>query len=171
MHTYSKRSSGGCGAPMRGAASFSLVEVVIAIGVATFVLVSIFGLMAYAAQSVQQADKYARLSTVASQELALVGSQAYASTPCGHYAVSGGNHGAYYNETNYYTYKGLPTNSASAYYRSVVADATPTPLANYPFTVAGQQVMEPLQIIIWWPSPGYANSNIIVTSVLNYKSL
>jgi type II secretory pathway pseudopilin PulG len=158
-----------------GLNSFSLVEVVIAIAVTSFVLVSILGLMAYASQTVQQSDKYARLATVASQALAIVASKPFARGPYGLANNSSGS-GVLAPVTNYYTSEGLPTNAAypQSYYQCIIADATTNPatgvnIAKYPLKDAGGALlMEPIQISIRWPSPVYNNTNIIVSSILNY---
>jgi type II secretory pathway pseudopilin PulG len=156
--------------------SFTLVEVVISIGIASFALISILGIMAYAATTVQQADKYARLTSVASQALANVGTMPFGNSLLGKYWR---NVDTSLVQTNYYTYEGLPTNSASGsstYYVCVLADASPSPPYTYTnsYTVAKQQIMEPVTLTIMWPAqsgPPYANTNTIVTSILNYGSL
>jgi Tfp pilus assembly protein PilV len=130
--------------------SFTLVEVVIAIAVMAFALVSILGLMTYTSQLVQQSDTYSRLSNVSSQVLAQFESQPY--------AVS--TNLATINATNYYTYEGLPTNSAAAYYQCNVTNANP---AGWTLT----NVMQ-IQMSIRWPKPQFINTNVIITSTLNY---
>jgi type II secretory pathway pseudopilin PulG len=148
--------------PSAGLNSFSLVEVVIAIGVASFVLISILGMMSFAGQMVQQSDKYARLANVANQALANVQSEQFAATPYGLYAP--GLTLSYFWRTNYFTFEGLPTNSFNG----------TTPIGPMTKGIYGQQVMEPLQIKIEWPIVGTAaaaNTNIIITSVVNYNSL
>lgn len=130
--------------------SFTLVEVVIAIGVIAFVLVSILGLMTYASQLVQQADTYTRLSSVTGQVLAQFESQPYTvSTNC-----------ATTNAVYYFTHEGLPTNSASAYYQCNVANANVAP-----WTLTN--VMQ-IQMSIRWPKPQFTSTNVIITSTLNY---
>lgn len=137
-----------------GLGSFTLVEVMIAIAVIAFGLVSILGLMAYALQLVQQTDNYSRLSNVSGQVLAQFNSQPYSvSTNC-----------ATTNAVYYYTFEGLPTNSAGAYYQCNVTNAD---LATWTLT----NVMQ-IQVSIRWPKlPGTApfpNTNVIITSTLNY---
>jgi uncharacterized protein (TIGR02598 family) len=138
-----------------GLNSFSLVEVVIAIAVTSFALISIVGLMAYAAQTLQQSDKYTRLSSVASQVLAVLSSEPFKLSQSQ----------ARTNYTLYYTLGGLPTNSASAYYQCSITNATPSgsPLQTW---------LEPIQVSIRWQKSGasgrFINTNIIVTSILNY---
>ena len=130
--------------------SFTLVEVVIAIGVIAFVLISILGLMTYASQLVRQSDSYSRLSNVAGQVLAQFDSQSF--------AVSTNRVAT--NALYYYTYEGLPTNSADGYYECDVSnvDSLISVLTN---------VMQ-IQLSIRWPKPEFANTNVIITSTLNY---
>jgi Tfp pilus assembly protein PilV len=134
-----------------GLNSFTLVEVVIAIGVTTFVLVSLLGLMTYAGQTVQQSDKYARLSLVASQVLATFSSQPF--------TVSKGQLPA----ASYYTFEGQPTNStaSSAYYLCWATNVTPTGSVLTAW-------MAQVQVTILWPKIRPANTNVIMTSILNY---
>jgi len=144
----SKRSSGSL--RQTALSSFTLVEVVIAIAVMAFVLVSILGLMTYASQLVQQTDTYSRLSNVTGQVLAQFDSQPFSvSTNC---AVT--------NAAYYFTYEGVPTNSTGAYYRCTVTNAD-LPL----WTLSN--VMQ-IQVNICWPNPQFTNTNVIITSTLNY---
>jgi len=130
--------------------SFTLVEVVIAIAVIGFVLVSILGLMAYASQLVQQSDNYSRLSNISGLVLSQFESQPY--------SVS--TNAATANSIYYYTYEGLPTNSSGAYYQCSVTNADPS---NWTLT----NVMQ-VQVTIRWPKPQFTNTNVIITSTLNY---
>jgi Tfp pilus assembly protein PilV len=130
--------------------SFTLVEVVIAIAVIAFGLVSILGLMTYASQLVQQSDTYSRLSNVTGQVLAQFNSQPFSvSTNC-----------ATTNAVYYFTYEGIPTNSAGAYYQCNVTNAD---LSTWTLT----NVMQ-IQMSIRWPKPQFTNTNVIITSTLNY---
>jgi uncharacterized protein (TIGR02598 family) len=133
-----------------GLDSFSLVEVVITIAIVSFVLVSLLGLMAYSSQLVHQSDNYARLSNVTRQVLAGLDSKAYLVTSTNVTA----------NATNYFTYDGLPTNSASAYYQCVLTNVTPS-------TSTLTNLMQ-VQVNIRWPKPAFTNTNSINTSILNY---
>jgi len=182
MHICSKQDH--CGRdtlvrPRVALASFTLVEVVIAIGIASFALIAILGLMSYAGLMVQQSDKYSRLSVVSSQVLAQIASQEFGNptnSPYANWCLNGQNPGPLPTTTNCYTFEGLPTNSVNGtnvYYQAVIADAT---LAGSTIAtgVAHQRVMEPLQISILWPKNGnaaFAHTNIIITSLLNYNSL
>lgn len=130
--------------------SFTLVEVVIAIAVIAFVLISVLGLMTYASQLVQQADTYSRLARVTSQVLTRLNSQSYS------VSTNAATKGTAY----YFTAEGLPTNAASGYYECAVTNADPSPstLVN----------MMQLRVSIRWPKPQFTNTNIIITSTLKY---
>jgi len=130
--------------------SFSLVEVVIAIAIVSFALVSLLGLMAYSSQLVHQSDNYARLSNITRQVLARLDSEAYSVT-----SATVHTNGVYY-----FTYEGLPTNSTSAYYQCTLSNATPSAstLTN----------LMQVQVNICWPKPAFTNTNSINTSILNY---
>ena len=53
--------------PVRAAAAFTLVEVVIAVGLVAFVLTAILGLVAIAANETKNADLKARLAWITEQ--------------------------------------------------------------------------------------------------------
>lgn len=130
--------------------AFSLIEVVIAIAIVSFTLVTLLGLMAYSSQMVHQADNYARLSNVTRQVLARLDSQVYAVTSTN---VTAG--GVYY-----FTYDGLPTNSAGAYYQCALSNVTPS--------ASSLSALMQVQVNIRWPQPEFTNTNSINTSILNY---
>ena len=130
--------------------SFTLVEVVFAIAIIAFALVSILGLMAYTSQLVQQADTYSRLSGIVGQMTARFDSQPFAtSVNC-----------ANTNATYYFTSQGIPTNSTAAYYQCTVSNAN---APNWTST----NVMQ-IQMIICWPKPQFTKTNVIITSTMNY---
>jgi len=130
--------------------SFTLVEVVIAIAIIAFSLISILGLMTYTSQVLQQSDTYSRLANVSGQVLAQYDSQPFSvSTNC-----------ALTNASYYFTYEGLPTNSAGAFYQANVTNANPV---GWTLT----NVMQ-LQVTIRWPKPQFINTNVIITSSFNY---
>lgn len=133
-----------------GANSFTLVEVVIAVAVTAFALVTLMGLLSYALQIVQQSDNYSRLSHVAGQVLASVNSRPYATSVA--YAQT--------NATFYFTYDGLPTNQAAAYYQCSLTNANPAAsvLTNATW----------VQVNICWPVPECVHTNVIVSSTLKY---
>jgi type II secretory pathway pseudopilin PulG len=133
-----------------GLNSFTLVEVVFAIALIAFVLISVLGLMTYASQLVQQADTYSRLSNVVGQVSAKYDSQPYSVST--NYATT--------NMVYYFTSEGLPTNKASAYYQCNVTNAD---LSTWTLT----NVMQ-IQMTITWPQPRPTSTNIVITSTLNY---
>jgi uncharacterized protein (TIGR02598 family) len=133
-----------------GVNSFTLVEVVIAIAVIALGLISILGAMTYSLQLVRQADTYSRLSNVAGQVLAQYDSQPFSiSSNC-----------ASTNAVYYFSSEGLPVAVANAYYQVNVTNANlqPWSLSN---------TMQ-LQFTIRWPIPQLNNTNVIVSSCLNY---
>ncbi len=138
--------------PLRrpGKGSFSLIEVMIAIAVIVFVVIAVLGLMAYASRLTQQSDTYSRLAQISGQVLARLNSQPF--------AVSTNNVAT--NTVYYFTVEGLPTNSAGAYYQCRLANANPPGW--------GLTNLMQIQLIIRWPSPLFNNTNVIVTSTLNY---
>jgi len=143
--------------PPRRLASFTLVEVVIAVAVTAFVVISILGLMVYASNVVQQSDKYARLASVASQVQAALDSQNYNGIR---------KTGLTTNLTYYFTSEALPTNSAAAFYQCDVTNSAPT--SSSLNDLFGNSFIEPVQIKIRWPKPIFSNTNVIVSSIVNY---
>ena len=130
--------------------SFSLIEVVVALAVIAFVMVSLLGLMSYASTLVRQSDSYARLSRVTSQVRAQFDSQPF--TMSSNLVTT--------NAIYYYTYDGLPTNQAGGYYECDTASANPT----------DSTLTNLMQILVTvrWPMPARTETNYIVTSTLNY---
>jgi type II secretory pathway pseudopilin PulG len=141
---------------LHGAGGFTLVEVVIAIAVTSFVLISILGMMAYATRVVHQSDNNARLSAVTGQVLTVLGNQSFYTS----------RNEASTNFAFYFTSEGLPTNSAGAYYQCAVTNITPSGFALK--DVFGSQLMEPVRVTLRWPAPAYVNTNFIITSIANY---
>ena len=101
---------------VRALAAFTLIEVVIAVGLVAFVLTAILGLVAIAANETKNADLKARLAWITEQVTSEYQSQrfsnALASLP-----------------TNWtLDYEGMPvaTNSPSAYFVCDVSNVTPT---------------------------------------------
>ena len=97
-----------------GTASFTLVEVVLAVGVATFALVAILGLFSVGLNIAKKADQAKTLATMSLQVMG---------------QLRGGTNSTVNLNTNFYfdTY-GTPTNVTSAYYNCQVI----TTSANYP---------------------------------------
>ena len=146
MHDLNRRS----GLRRTRPNSFTLVEVVVAIAVIAFVLISILGLMTYTSQLVQQADTYSRLTHVTSQVLTRLNSQSYSAST--NTATKGTSY--------YFTAEGLPTNAAGGYYECMVTNANPSPavLAN----------MMQIQVFIRWPKPQFTSTNVVITSTVKY---
>ena len=140
-----------CPGPVRpsGLSSFTLVEVVFAIAIIAFVLISVLGLMTYASRLVQQADTNSRLADVVGQVSAQFDSQPF--------SVS--TNLATTNASYYFTSEGLPTNSGRL-----------LPVLRHQCRHARLDInqMMQIQMSIRWPSPKFTNTNVIVTSTLNY---
>lgn len=139
----------------RGRNSFSLIEVVIAIAVVTFGLLSVLGLMAYSSKMVHESDNYFRLAVVSGQMLSKLSSQSFFTTSTA----------AQTNAAYYYSFEGLPTNVAGAYYQCNITNATPS---TWPLPK-----MMPVQLILRWPMTNasgqtFRNTNFIISSALNY---
>lgn len=141
---------------MRTSAAFTLVEVVIAVGLVAFVLTAILGLVAIAANETKNADLKARLAWITEQVTSEYQSQrfsnALASLP-----------------TNLsWDYEGMPvpTNSPNAYFLCDVSNVTPTSPtnANYPTNYIAL-----LQVRTRWPSQQLTSTNVSVISLFNYQ--
>jgi uncharacterized protein (TIGR02598 family) len=128
--------------------AFSLVEVVIAIGVVAFVVISLLGLIPVALQSSHNADVQAAQATIVSTVTGKLSSQNFSSTV------------ASLPLTNYFTAQGEETSAAAAIYRCDVTDVTPVGSAG--------NFMRQVQLIITWPAPVYAQTNVVCASFLNY---
>ena len=151
----------------RRAGAFTLIEVVIAVGLVAFVLTAILGLVAIAANETKNADLKARLTWITEQVTAEFQSQRFSSALAG-------------VPTNLaWDYSGMPvaTNSSNAYFLSSVSNVTPTnasnyPTANYP-TNYPTNSLALLQVSTRWPySPSSTNSastNVSVISLFNYQ--
>jgi uncharacterized protein (TIGR02598 family) len=141
---------------VRALAAFTLIEVVIAVGLVAFVLTAILGLVAIAANETKNADLKARLAWITEQVTSEYQSQrfsnALASLP-----------------TNLsWDYEGMPvpTNSPNAYFLCDVSNVTPiSPTnANYPTNYIAL-----LQLRTRWPSPQLSSTNVSVISLFNYQ--
>ncbi len=154
----------------RSLSSFTLIELIVAIAVAAFMIISILGLMAYAMQLVHQSDNYSHLTNVASQVLTTISSAPITWGP----TANGSRRGGAATITNYYTFEGMPTNSSSsgaAYYQVLISDSVPTG-TGYPEPNTSSYsiyMMEPVRVVIRWPAPLYRSTNVIVTSLCNYE--
>ena len=137
-------------------AAFTLVEVVIAVGMVAFVLTAILGLVAIAANETKNADLRARLAWITEQVTSEYQSQrfsnALANVP-----------------TNFaWDYDGMAvlTNSPSVYFVCDVSNVTPTspPNTNYPTNYIAL-----LQLRTRWPSTQLTSTNVSVISLFNYQ--
>jgi uncharacterized protein (TIGR02598 family) len=129
---------------------FTLVEVVIAIGLVAFVLTSILGLAAIASNETRNADLKARLAWITERVSSEYQSQRFSSVL--------GNLPA----TNYWDYSGMPvTNVADAYFVCEVSNVTPG--------TASTNNLALLQLSIRWPNPKLTSTNVCVISLFNYQ--
>ena len=142
------------GRPGRSAA-FTLVEVVISIGLVAFVLTAILGLAAIATNETKNADLKARLAWITERMTSEYQSQRFSvaleSVPTSAPAIS------------YWDYSGMPVASpADAYFRCDVTNVTPPrrPRISTNFAL--------LQVSIRWPSPPLTSTNVSLISLFNY---
>jgi uncharacterized protein (TIGR02598 family) len=141
---------------LRSSAAFTLIEVVIAVGLVAFVLTAILGLVAIAANETKNADLKARLAWITEQVTSEYQSQrfsnALASVPT--------------NWTLDYEGMRVPTNSPSAYFVCEISNLTPTnpTNANYPTNYIAL-----LQVRTRWPTPQLTSTNVSVISLFNYQ--
>lgn len=142
----------------RRAGAFTLIEVVIAVGLVAFVLTAILGLVAIAANETKNADLKARLTWITEQVTTEFQSQRFSSALAG-------------VPTNLaWDYSGMPvpTNSSNAYFLSSVSNVTPTNASDFP-----TNYLALLQVRTRWPySPSSTNSastNVSVISLFNYQ--
>ena len=139
--------------PSLGRAAFTLVEVVIAVGLVAFVLTAILGLLVIATNETKNADLKARLAWITERVTSEYRSQRFsavlASLPA----------------TNYWDYSGMPvTNTADAYFRCEISNVTPPPVGN--FTTNNFAL---LQANIRWPYPDLTSTNVSLVSLFNYQ--
>ena len=139
-------------------AAFTLVEVVIAIGLVAFVLTAILGLVAIAANETKNADLKGRLAWITEQVTSEYQSQRFASALAG-IPTNG--------LISYWDYSGLRvTNANDSYFLCDVSNVTPTnpPTTNFP-----TNYMALLQVRTRWPSPQLTSTNVTVISLFNYQ--
>jgi uncharacterized protein (TIGR02598 family) len=129
--------------------AFTLIEVVIAVGLVAFVLTAILGLVAIAVNETKNADLKARLTWITEQVTSEFQSQrfstALASVPT----------------NNYWDYSGTRTNLSGAYFVCGVSNVTPT--TNFSTNMAL------LQVSIRWPNPQLTSTNVSLISIFNYQ--
>ena len=135
--------------PARGVGrGFTLVEVVIAVGVLAFAAISLLGLMTLALQSSHNAAVQSTQATMVSTITGKLSSQNFTNTV------------VRLPFTNYFTEEGVETNAAAALYRCEVADvSSANPTTNF---------MRQVQLQICWPAPVYARTNVVVASLVKY---
>ena len=143
-------------------AAFTLVEVVIAIGLVAFVLTAILGLVAIAANETKNADLKGRLAWITEQVTSEYQSQRFSSV-----LATVPTNGPLTNGPGvfYWDYSGMRTNSTGAYFVCSVRNVTPT---NGTYTTN----MALLQVNTRWPyfpsSTNFASTNVSVISLFNY---
>lgn len=128
--------------------AFTLVEVVIAVAVLAFAAISLLGLITLALQSSHNADVQSAQATMVSTVTGKLSSQNFTNTV------------ASLPFTNYFTGEGAETNASAAIYRCDVADVSP---AN-----SNTNFMRQVQLLIRWPAPVYAQTNVVVASFVKY---
>jgi len=128
--------------------AFTLVEVVIAVGVFAFAAISLLGLITLAMQSSHDAGVQSTQATMVSTITGQLSSQNFTNTV------------ASLPFTDYFTEQGVETNAAAAIYRCAVADVSPTSSTT--------NFMRQVQLQICWPVPVYARTNVVVASLVKY---
>jgi uncharacterized protein (TIGR02598 family) len=141
------------GRPRRSAA-FTLVEVVIAVGLVAFVMTAILGLAMMAVNETKNADLKARLAWITESVTSDCQSQRF-STVLGSMPT-----------TNYWDYSGMPSASPmDAYFRCDVSNVTPSPAS--PNLTTNNFAL--LQVSIRWPNTQPTSSNVCLISLFNYQ--
>lgn len=149
----------------RQRSAFTLVEVVIAVGLVGFVLTAILGLAALAANETKNADLKARLAWITESTTSEYQSQRF-STALGNLP-----------STNYRDFSGLPVaDPKDAYFRCDVVNVTP-PAAPPKFTAKNFALLQ--LTIRWpvntktqvnWPDPSLTSpKNVSLISLFNYQ--
>ena len=144
--------------PVFRRAGFTLVEVVIAVGLVAFVLTAILGLLVIAINETKNADLKARLAWITERVTS--------EYQCQRFSTALGGLPA----TNYWDYSGIPvTNTADAYFRCDILNVTPPP-ASTNFTTNNFAL---LQVSIRWPYSSLTSTNVStnvsVISLFNYQ--
>ncbi len=129
---------------------FTLVEVVIAVGLVAFVLTAILGLAVIASNETKNADLKARLAWITERVTSELQSQQFSSAL------------ANLPATNYWDYSGLAvTNLIDAYFVCEVTNVTPA--------AGSTNNLALLQMRTRWPSPQLTSTNVCVISLFNYQ--
>jgi uncharacterized protein (TIGR02598 family) len=136
--------------------AFTLVEVVIAVGLVAFVLTAILGLATMAANETKNGDLKARLAWITESVTSECQSQRFATV------LESTN----MPKTNYWDYSGTPvTNVQDAYFVCTVSKVTPSPMPTN-FTTNNFAL---LQVSIRWPNPQLTSTNVSLISLFNYQ--
>lgn len=153
-----------CARPHAKGSGFTLVEVVVAVGIIAFALTAIIGLTGLAVQGTKDADLYGRLASINRRIAADFQGSAYL-------AVSGSFAAVGANTTSYYDYYGTPltdcygnpisANKGNKYFQCTVTNATPA--TGYPGTA------KLLRVQIRWPYPQLTGTDTSIISVINWR--
>ncbi|CAN5821863.1 hypothetical protein BH09VER1_BH09VER1_47180 [soil metagenome] len=147
---FFQRIPGDIGVKRRWVGGFSLVEVILAVGLIAFVLTAILGLVTLAVQGTKKADMDARLAVLAGRMSAGYQGRSFAAALA---ELST-------NAVTYYDYYGIPTNAAGAYFACTAANVTPTGSSTNLAIVRFQ---------FRWPSPQWSSTNSYVSSISNFQ--
>lgn len=129
----------------RHKAGFSLVEVVLAVGITSFILITVFGMTAMAVKTTQEADINARVAAIDRTTAALFQMEHFNKATTALPAT--------------YSYDIWGSPIQDGYYRCDVKNVTP-PGASTNLLI--------LQVQVRWPSPQLKSTNTSIISVGNY---
>jgi uncharacterized protein (TIGR02598 family) len=133
--------------------AFSLVEVVLALGIFSFAILAIVGLMATGISTVQNSSTNMAIANISRSLRASV-----QATPFTNW-VSGGSPVSYTSTTNYYTVNGYPTTTPGNYfYTAALIPAAPV----YPSGLTSTNACI-VGAIIYYPYP--VNTQVITNSL------
>ena len=131
----------------KAVSGFSLVEVVLAVGITAFILIAVFGMVTVAVKGTREADLMARLTEITRREAALCQLQPLTN-------VTGR-----LPATNYYTGWCIPCTIDSADFQVDLMNVTPAGTSsNLAF----------IQLQIRWPVPQLSFTNTSIISVAKY---
>lgn len=128
--------------------AFSLVEVVLAVGITSFILIAVFGMTAVAVKGTREADINARLAEITRLETSLCQMEHFAS------------YKAALPATNYYNIWSTPIDPAYGYFRCDLSNVTPAGTSSNLVLV---------QLMIRWPVPQLAYTNTSIISLANHE--
>lgn len=141
----SRPLSGRADAFVRG---FSLVEVVLAVGITAFILISVFGLTTVAVKATMEADMMARVTSINRLTASLCQMEHFTN-------VTGS-----LPSTNYYDSWGTPTDPQYGYFRVDLSNVSPA-------GTSSNLVL--LQMKVRWPVPQLTSSNVSIISLVNHE--